>query len=188
MPTQQTHNSKIVSLVALILFLVFSTLNANASPKISIDFGDPNQTTGGNVNNITDFLGGSVQNLIGTDGNSTSINIALTDGFSGMNPNGTNTAEESLEIPGTASIDYFYGSSNIANMLVSGLDSTKAYNLKFFASRMNVSDTVKLVTEYSIIGANNAICSLDMAYFSNYSLGECFSAMGRGIVAYHILL
>lgn len=137
---------------------------------IGIDFGDLNNQTAGNYNNVT-HLQEPVFNLVDTDGAGTGITLEVTDAFwPGSNTGGTSTpGGDAAFIPPSATADNLFGSlvdfggftEPTGGVTFGGLDATGStlYDFMFFASRMNVVDVRE--TQYDVIGANSGMALLD---------------------------
>lgn len=148
------------------------TLSAGfaAASVIQIDFGDLNQQTGGNVNNIT-HLQNPLFNLVDTTGTGSGIGIDVTDTFwPGSNTGGTGAPTgDASGIAPNATVDNLFGSVSefggftepTGGFVLSGLDASgqTVYDFSFFASRMNVSDN--RWTKYDATGANSGTASLN---------------------------
>lgn len=139
------------------------------------DFGaDATQTIGGVAgpavtwNNVDATVGGSefglVEGLALTDGTPTAISFVMVSRFNGANESGTTT---SPLYPSTATRDSLFGNtelfSNLENITpifkLSGLDGNATYSLRFYASRMGVSDNRE--TRYTVTGAEESFADLD---------------------------
>jgi hypothetical protein len=80
----------------------------------------------------------------------------LNGGFSGVNPNGANTLNNSGVYPDNVMRSSFWvDGGNQANLLFTGLDTSLLYNLTFFASRAEI--TGKRLTEFVVNGESIAI-------------------------------
>lgn len=140
------------------------------SGNILIDFGSASTMTAGNWNNITDHQGANVE-LIDDQGAKTGINLRITDPFyNGYNTAGTTapTGEAAAIFPSTATSDNFFGHGNAwgstpANpegiFTINGLDKTKYYSFKIFASRPSSSDNRD--SQYTISGNNTKVNTLN---------------------------
>lgn len=140
------------------------------SGNILIDFGSASTMTAGNWNNITDHQGANVE-LIDDQGAKTGINLRITDPFyNGYNTAGTTapTGEAGTIFPSTATSDNFFGHGNAwgstpANpegvFTINGLDKTKYYSFKIFASRPSSSDNRD--SQYTISGNNTKVNTLN---------------------------
>jgi hypothetical protein len=131
-----------------------------AGDSLFIDFGGDTRTTPGNWNNFTAFVtGSSLVNVIDDSGTTTSIDVTLTDGFSGVNlaGNATNT----LGYPTTSTSDSFYTGSfdghaaalpNRAQVTFSGLDPALEYDLALFSSRTGNDGGIGRLSRYTVDG------------------------------------
>ncbi|USN99653.1 MAG: hypothetical protein H6810_03050 [Phycisphaeraceae bacterium] len=145
------------------LTVIVAAGSALAAP-VQIDFGDLNQQTPGNVNNIT-HLQNPLFNLVDTTGAGSGIGIDILDAFwPGSNTSGTSTpGGDAAGIPTTATVDNLFGSEvafggftePTGGFVLTGLDASgmTAYDFMFFGSRMNVGDN--RWTYYDVTGANN---------------------------------
>ena len=137
---------------------------------VQIDFGDLNNQTGGNVNNIT-HLQNPLFNLVDTTGVGSGIGLDVTDVFwPGSNTGGTGAPTGAASgIAPSATADNLFGSVSpfggftepTGGFVLSGLDASgqTLYDFSFFASRMNVSDS--RWTKYDATGANSGTASLN---------------------------
>lgn len=140
------------------------------SGNILIDFGSAATGTAGNWNNITDHQAANVE-LIDDQGAKTGITFKVTDPFyNGYNAAGTTapSGDAAAIFPSTATSDNFFGHGNVwgstaANpegiFTLSGLDKTKYYSFKIFASRPSSSDNRE--TLYAATGATSKTATLN---------------------------
>lgn len=140
------------------------------SGNILIDFGSASTMSAGNWNNITDHQGANAE-LIDDQGAKTGITLKITDPFyNGYNTAGTTapTGDAAVIFPSTATSDNFFGHGNAwgstpANpegiFTLSGLDKTKYYSFKIFASRPSSGDNRD--SQYTVTGSNSKVNSLN---------------------------
>lgn len=151
-------------------FVTLGLLGALAAPatseaaRIQVDIGaTPTNLTGWNnliVNNPNQTP--SIANAVDSDGNPTTIGVAITNAFADDNPNGTTSPTgDAADLPSTATQDSAFvnlGPTNVIDTLgqvtVSGLVEGRSYSFGFFASRMNpnINDTVNRETDFTIGG------------------------------------
>ncbi len=127
---------------------------------IWIDFGGDNRNTSGNWNNFNEFItGNSLVNVIDGAGQTTSVDVTLTDGFSGVNSAGS--ATNTLGYPTTATSDSLYTGSfdghaaallNRAQVTFSDLDPNLVYDLAMFSSRTGNDGGLGRLTRYTVGG------------------------------------
>lgn len=178
--------------------LVATSANTVSAQTIGIDFGDINNWTGGNYNNI-DHLQNPLFNLIDFDGNGTGISANVSDNFwPGSNQGGTAaTGGAASGVPGSAASDNLFGSlvdfggflEPTGGVTFDGLDTSgnTAYNFMFFASRMNVSDNREAL--YTLDGLNSGSTTLDAANntdnvaFANGIIPDASGAITLGVTA-----
>jgi large repetitive protein len=93
-------------------------------------------------NNISTYTANTVlSNLMNSNNISTSASITLVEGWTGPNPNGNNTGNNSGIYPDAVMASSFYIQDNSSrSILLSGLNPSKTYDFTFFASRMGVAD------------------------------------------------
>jgi lysophospholipase L1-like esterase len=146
-----------------------------AEPLFLVDFGPSNDDDGratlgadafGNYwNNWRPVTGGAsipigttLGNLVTVDNTATTVSLEVTDTFSGSNgilsggldaSDGPDAAQLGSLAVETATEDYFYESGTGAFKL-SGLDPTKRYTLRFFATRQS---TIDRETRFTVDGA-----------------------------------
>ncbi|TWT95183.1 hypothetical protein Pla108_33260 [Botrimarina colliarenosi] len=131
-----------------------------AGGGILIDFGGTDRPTAAPWNNFNEFLtGSSLINVLDDSGATTSIDVTLTDGFSGVNSAGS--AGNTLGYPTTATSDSFYTGSfdgheaalpNRAQVTISGLDPSLVYDLALFSSRTGTDSGMGRLTRYTVDG------------------------------------
>jgi hypothetical protein len=127
---------------------------------IWIDFGGDNRNTPGNWNNFHAFVtGSSLVNVIDGSGQTTSVDVTLTDGFSGVNSAGS--ASNTLGYPTTATSDSLYTGSfdghaaallNRAEVTISDLDPSLLYDIAMFSSRTGNDGGQGRLTRYTVDG------------------------------------
>ncbi|MFC2129512.1 GDSL-type esterase/lipase family protein [Bacteroidota bacterium] len=133
---------------------------------IRIDLGSADNTTTGNWNNLSAQRTGNIPDLLSITGLTTGISLAVTDAFNGVNTNGL-TADDSLNIPITASGDSFFGNVTefsgaiepTGGITLSNLDLSVPYSFSIFASR---SETDNRETKYVVTGSNTAEASINV--------------------------
>lgn len=145
--------------------------NSGSSGNIFVDFGPATNSTTGNWNNITDHQAANVE-LIDDQGAKTGITLKITDPFfNGYNTAGTTSAtgDVAATFPSSATSDNFFGHGNAwgstaANpegiFTLNGLDKTKYYSFKIFASRV-ASDNRE--TLYTISGNQTKTATINAA-------------------------
>lgn len=164
------NTAPVVFYVDDIIFRLESSGTNPGSGNILIDFGSAATGTSGNWNNITDHQAANVE-LIDDQGYKTSITLKVTDPFyNGYNAAGTTapTGEASEIFPSTATSDNFFGHGNAWSITpanpegiftLTGLDKTKYYSFKIFASRPSSSDNRE--SQYTITGSTTKVSSLN---------------------------
>lgn len=153
--------------------LVLATIGTIASAQtVGVDFGDLNNITPGNYNNV-DHLQNPIFNLIDTTGAGTGFTLTVNDNFwPGSNQGGTGSAGgDAAGIPASATADNLFGSLTefggflepTGGFVIGGLDASGAttYDFLFFGSRMGVSDNRE--TMYTATGDNSDFALLDTA-------------------------
>lgn len=169
-------NLNTVPVVMYIDDIIFRLQSSGSNPgtgnsgNILIDFGSAATGTSGNWNNITDHQAANVE-LIDDQGAKTGITFKVTDPFyNGYNAAGTTapTGDAAAIFPSTATSDNFFGHGNAwgataANpegiFTLSGLDKTKYYSFKIFASRPSSSDNRE--TLYTATGVSTKTATLN---------------------------
>lgn len=121
-------------------------------------------------NNVTEGVaqadGGLLDALVKNDGTVTAVGLQIISRFNAANTNGV---LNSTLYPIDATRDTLYGNSEAFNNLtnitpvfrLTGLDSTKAYDFKIYASRDGVTDNRE--TRYTVTGLNTAQADLNVA-------------------------
>lgn len=142
-----------------------------SSGSLTIDFGDSsNGTTVANRVDQSRVQGGQLGALKNQSQAVTTASISVVQGFNSINYNGTTTPASSVGVDGAASGDSFYGNDVLfgdrvapASLLsLGGLDPSKQYELRFFASRMG-SNGENRETQYQATGANSGIAYVNAA-------------------------
>lgn len=134
------------------------TVRAASGPNLTleVDFGLASRTTPGNVNNITNLTSGTVVGAVATNGVTTRIQIAVTDGFQGINQSGVNSSDL---FPSTAQSDSFFVQTTgdaLGVVTISNLDPAKFYDLSLFSSREGAADRTTTFTVGGIAQSINA--------------------------------
>jgi lysophospholipase L1-like esterase len=133
--------------------------------SVLIDFG--NNLSAAPWNNVTDPVAGTITDLVNANGFTTGVGIAVTDPFNNINTAGTLTPDTTLQFPGTATGDSFFGNTTpfggqtqpTGAVTFSGLDTAKTYSFTVFASRMSVADNRE--AQYTFIGCDTTLAFLD---------------------------
>jgi hypothetical protein len=127
--------------------------------SIQIDFGSTSLATAGNWNNLTDSINGNKVNLIDDTGTVTAVDVAVTDGFVGVNSVGI--AGNTLGYPGNTTLDNFWTGSfdghaealnRPAEVTITGLDPNGEYDVSLFASRTGTDSGNGRLTRYTVGG------------------------------------
>ncbi|SFT87621.1 Lysophospholipase L1 [Lishizhenia tianjinensis] len=150
--------------IAFFVSLISACWLMAQTERISIDFGGAHSPFP--WNNINDASSGSVNGLMNNFGFATTINLSITNAFTGVNTSGTQTPNSSLGIPSNASGDSFFGNmvdfngqlQPTATIEFDNLDVAKEYTLTIFASRLATDNRE---TEYVLSGV-----SVDTAYLN----------------------
>jgi lysophospholipase L1-like esterase len=151
----------ILILVSVCAFQVHAQTSA-----ILVDFGsNPSAAPWINFSNPTT---GVIHNVPNSFGGSTDLSLEVFDAFNGINTNGTQNPDPSLEMPNTASGDSFFGNTATwsgrieptGGIRLSNLDSEKEYTLTIFASR---DATDNRETQYICTGATQDTSFLNVA-------------------------
>jgi poly(3-hydroxybutyrate) depolymerase len=117
------------------------TVNAasgGSTVKVLFDFGAT--TTSGNWNNVTTAtVGNKITNAINSTGGSTSIGLDVTAAFTGATAGGSTSGSGAY--PANAMVDSFYlqswaGNDAVGKVKLTGLNTSTAYNVTFFASKL----------------------------------------------------
>ncbi len=139
---------------------VLTVVEPVAPVFVEVDFGMGNNLSTGNINNIASATSGAITSAITTNGSATTISIAVTDGFSGINSAGVN---QTAAFVSTAQSDSFYidaSGNTVGIVTISNLAAAKIYDLSLFASRVANDNRTTLYTVHgvsqSINAANNA--------------------------------
>ena len=125
--------------------------------RIRIDFGSADGTTADPWRNMTAPVAGHLDNLRDTDGQTTAIDLAVTDGFNGANEAGLE--QNDLGYPSTVSRDTFWvgsfdgheaGVANPGQLRLTDLAPDATYDLEVFASRAGDDGGRGRSTRYTI--------------------------------------
>lgn len=142
-----------------------------SSGSVTIDFGESaNGTAVYNQLDESRVAGGQLIKLLNQSKVPTSAAISVLQRFNSFNRNGTTSPAAVVGVDAAAASDSFYGNDVSFNGLVAasaqlaltGLDPSRQYELKFFASRMNANGENR-ETQYQASGANSGIAYLDAA-------------------------
>ncbi|SMO85529.1 hypothetical protein, partial [Solitalea koreensis] len=126
---------------------------------LRIDLGTTAST--GNYNNASIGVSSPVALKDFVTGATTGVKIATTAAFKGAY-NNTITYPSALGIPQAVASDLYYNGSGATSALeLSGLNTATAYNLSFFASRMDYSGSLE--TQFKVIGATTQTVVLEAA-------------------------
>lgn len=132
-------------------YLVDFNLNSTLYPTI------------GNWNNVNSPAVATPINLIDDLGNSSALQVAITNDFSQSNEFGAPQPSGTIIFPATALKDAVYGdnSNPSGSITLSGLNSGKIYSFEIFGSRTSVTDNRE--TFYQAIGNNTGSATLNAA-------------------------
>lgn len=128
--------------------------------SLMVDLGDTASLTPSPWNNLTN-PNGSTSTLLDDLGVATNINLAITDGFNGSNPNGIPAND--VGYPETVSQDSMWLGSfdghadallETAVVQISGLETNGTYDLELFASRTGDDGGNGRLTRYTINGSH----------------------------------
>jgi hypothetical protein len=125
---------------------------------VRIDFGDRITSEIG-WNNLDDATSGALGNLVTTEGESSTVDIAVTDNFGGVNNAGIGA--NGLGYPATASEDSLFAGSfddhadgllHPGEVTISGLDPQARYRAEIFASRSGSDNGRGRLTRFVVGG------------------------------------
>jgi hypothetical protein len=126
--------------------------------EVRVDLGSQITTEVG-WNNMSEPVGGSLYNAVDADGESTSVDVVVTDGFVGANDQGLGAND--LGWPADASGDTFWTGSfdghsaaldQPGQLTIRGLDPQQTYTVGLFASRSGDDTGRGRLTRYTIDG------------------------------------
>ena len=126
--------------------------------SVYINFNDgsgaqPSQGFPWNNFNAAPTAGKTLSNIKDDSGITTTDSLSILESWTGANSLGVVTGNNSGVYPDNVSLSFFYeNSSNIKHINLTGLSSTKKYNLTFYASRANVTDN--RTTQFTAGGQN----------------------------------
>jgi hypothetical protein len=128
-------------------------------------------------------------NLSNASGGSPSITLSTVQRFNNINMNGTETPSSALGLPGSATVDSFYGNDVVwlgvvapkAILEIRGLNPARTYQLEFFASRM-ASDGVNRDTLYRAIGSSIQTTTLNATNNTSSSAKVSLSPNSAGVI------
>lgn len=128
---------------------------------LDFNLDNTNYVTSGNWNNLGNYTNGSLTGLVDDLGNSSTININVSDAFSLSNDLGVTVPTGSNIFPATSTRDAFYGdNSNPSGIInITGLNPAKVYDFTLFASRKDQTDNQE--TKFTLTGANSKNASLN---------------------------
>ncbi|WP_296382753.1 GDSL-type esterase/lipase family protein [Winogradskyella sp.] len=156
-----------------------------------IDFGSNSNQSSTPWNNLTDALStGSINNLINKGGNTTTIDVSVTDSFNYFNENGTTTSGASLGLPNSATGDSFFG--NTIDFLgkteptgaieLSDLNPNDVFTLTIYASRLDYTTIDNRETQYTIEGLTTETVLLNVANNINNTISTSISPKADGTI------
>ena len=125
---------------------------------VAVDVGSAAATTAPPWNNLISIAGGT-GNLLDEQSRPTTVQVSITDGFTGTNQNGIPT--NTLNIPETVTEDNFWVGSfdghaaallESATVSISGLNPAATYDLELFASRSGNDGGNNRLTRYTVGG------------------------------------
>ncbi|WOO40974.1 Ig-like domain-containing protein [Rubellicoccus peritrichatus] len=123
------------------------TVPYDQSFTANIDFGHLDTTATG-WNNFDDQTNGIIQDIQGTNNESTSVRIEIQTPFAGR---GTNGVDSTVLYPALVQKDHFYTTSTSprGELLIQGLNPGQSYDFTFFGSR-NQGGSSNLITRYTL--------------------------------------
>ncbi|WP_040281170.1 GDSL-type esterase/lipase family protein [Psychroserpens damuponensis] len=156
-----------------------------------IDFGSNTNQSSTPWNNLTDpFISGNIINLINKGGNTTAIDISVTDAFNYFNEDGTTAPGTSLGLPITATGDSFFGNTTefigktepTGAVEFSDLNPNNALNITIYASRLDYAVPDNKETQYVIEGLTTETLFLDIANNHNNTVSTSISPKADGTI------
>jgi len=129
---------------------------------VNIDFGAAKTESGWNVISQP-TVGVVTSNLLDSNGGSTNIGLAITDGFNtSLNTGGTTSPDAALDIPSAVASDSLFGNGVLysgqteptAAFKLTNLNQSIGYTIKIFASRDGVADNRECKYTISSAGAD----------------------------------
>ena len=141
-----------------------------------IDFGVDTNTSANPWNNLTDpYLGGTISNLTNYSGSNSGISLSVTDAFNFVNENGTTEPGTSINIPGTATANSFFGNTidylgkiePTGAVQFSNFSPNEDVEIKIYASRLDYIEPDNKETKYEIEGLTTETVYLNAANNTN---------------------
>ncbi len=116
------------------------------SAKININVTSPEPAPWNNTNSLP-FAGQTLSNIKDETNGNTSMVMTIVQNFSGTNPNGVVTGNNSGIYPDNVmAASYYVDKGDTAKVTFSGLNQSMAYSFVFFASRIGGGDRVSAYT------------------------------------------
>ncbi|TAM93417.1 MAG: hypothetical protein EPN39_20085 [Chitinophagaceae bacterium] len=129
--------------------------NGGVTQVINLNFTDAAHAYPGNSWNNLNFinlLNNQFNNLINNFGQTTRASVTMINTWSGAADYGADTYNNSGFVPDSVMTSYYFMTDTASrNILISGLDTSKRYNLVFFASSNNGGNT-DYTTNYTVNG------------------------------------
>lgn len=137
--------------------------------RMFVDFG-PEDSETPTWNNLTDPVRGALGGVLDDEGTRTRVSITVSDGFTGVNPNGV--SNNGLGWPGTATGDTFWVGSfdgheaalrTRGHVTISGLEPGGTYSVSAYGARTGSDGGRGRLTRYTLGGASLDVESADNA-------------------------
>ncbi|WP_405294106.1 SGNH/GDSL hydrolase family protein [Algibacter sp. Ld11] len=155
-----------------------------------IDFGANTNTSASPWNNITDPIAGSISSLVSYSGASSGVSLAITDRFNYANEEGTDSPGLTINVPGTATADSFFGNTPeyegkiepSGAMQFGGFSSGEEVSFTMYASRLDYAEYDNKQTKYIVEGLTTETVYLDAANNINKSVSASVKAKVDGTI------
>ncbi|PHR73182.1 MAG: hypothetical protein COA67_03170 [Lutibacter sp.] len=160
----------------------------NTDNALLIDFGSSTNQSVSPWNNLTNATNGNVVDLVNHSGANSGISLNVIDPFNFVNENGTNYPGLSINIPGTASMDSFFGNTVEFNgkteptgaIQFSNFIPNEDVTITIYASRLDFTTDDNKETQYVIEGLTTETLFLDAANNTNQLVTASLKAKADG--------
>lgn len=144
--TNHPEKPQLLGRLEILNFFILKSNEVKTMGKILIDFGLPQYSTEGNINNMTGYKSGSIlTNMIDTEGIATGVSIQVVNSFHSIGTNNILVDKPNVYHPNTIK-DYFYSYSPGVGMLkIFNLDPNKFYRVTVFGSHDTWSSSDYLI-------------------------------------------
>ncbi|MGN6166043.1 MAG: fibronectin type III domain-containing protein [Flavisolibacter sp.] len=155
--------------------------------EINFNLDNPAASPWNNTNSLPEQFA-FYQNLINDQGNPSGLDMTIVDNFSGINPDGMNTGNNSGVYPDNVMrSSYYLGKGVSATLRIDGLSQTNEYNFVFFGSRNGGGDRTTIYTigdqSVSLNASYNTSNTVQISHVKPDENGSVFIKSSLGAIA-----